>query len=132
MSSLSAASAVSFNDTTEDRQAIQPILNQIMVYPLTQFDAKMKTKDWKKVPSFPVRGQQGQEEIHWVNLETFFRGPCPTDRRSSWLNQVECWFGLNTDRMIRRGTFRSVPERQQSSLPERRPRSAASHPCNAD
>jgi hypothetical protein len=33
----------------------------------------MKTKDWKKVPSFPVPGgSQCAEEIHWVNPETFF------------------------------------------------------------
>ena len=31
-----------------------------------------------------------------------------TPTSSSWLNQVERWFGLITDRMIRRGTFRSV------------------------
>jgi transposase len=29
---------------------------------------------------------------------------------SSWLNQVERWFGLITERMIRRGTFRNVAE----------------------
>ena len=33
-----------------------------------------------------------------------------TPTSSSWLNQVERWFGLITERMIRRGTFRSVPE----------------------
>ncbi len=33
-----------------------------------------------------------------------------TPTSSSWLNQVERWFGLITDRMIRRGTFRSVQE----------------------
>jgi len=31
----------------------------------------MKTKDWKRVPSFPLPGPQGTEEIHWVNPETF-------------------------------------------------------------
>jgi hypothetical protein len=31
-----------------------------------------------------------------------------TPTSSSWPNQVERWFGLITDRMIRRGTFRSV------------------------
>lgn len=63
---------VLLNDTPEDRQAIQPILNQIVAYPLSQFDGKMKTKDWGKVPSFPVPGPQGQEEIRWVNPETYF------------------------------------------------------------
>jgi hypothetical protein len=33
---------------------------------------------------------------------------------SSWLNQVERWFGLITERMIRRGTFRSVHELEQA------------------
>ncbi len=33
-----------------------------------------------------------------------------TPTSSSWLNQVERWFGLITDRMIRWGTFRSVAE----------------------
>ena len=33
-----------------------------------------------------------------------------TPTSSSWLNQVERWFGLITDKMIRRGPFPSVPE----------------------
>ncbi len=33
-----------------------------------------------------------------------------TPTSSSWLNQVERWFGLITERMIRRGTFHSVHE----------------------
>jgi len=33
-----------------------------------------------------------------------------TPTSSSWLNQVERWFGLITERMIRRGTFHSVQE----------------------
>jgi len=64
---------VFLDDTEEDRKAILPVLSQVVVYPLSQFDGKMKTKDWKKVPSFPVPGgPQGQEEIRWVNPETYF------------------------------------------------------------
>jgi putative transposase len=37
-----------------------------------------------------------------------------TPTSSSWLNQVERWFGLITDRMIRRGTFRSVHELEKA------------------
>ena len=37
-------------DTAEDTKAIQPVLNQIVFYPLSQFDGKMKTKDWGKLP----------------------------------------------------------------------------------
>jgi transposase/DNA-binding CsgD family transcriptional regulator len=37
-----------------------------------------------------------------------------TPTSSSWLNQVERWFGLITERMIRRGTFCSVKELEQA------------------
>jgi putative transposase len=33
-----------------------------------------------------------------------------TPTYSSWINQVERWFGIITQRAIRRGTFRSVHE----------------------
>ncbi len=33
-----------------------------------------------------------------------------TPTYASWLNQVERWFGLITQRAIRRGSFRSVKE----------------------
>ena len=41
------------DDTAEDRAAIQPVLSQINFYPLSQFDGKMKTKDWSKLPHYP-------------------------------------------------------------------------------
>lgn len=37
-----------------------------------------------------------------------------TPTSSSWLNQVERFFGLITERMIRRGTFRSVDELEKA------------------
>jgi transposase len=37
-----------------------------------------------------------------------------TPTSSSWLNQVERWFGLIIERMIRRGTFHSVKELEQA------------------
>lgn len=37
-----------------------------------------------------------------------------TPTSSSWLNQVERWFGLITERMIRRGTFRSVADLERA------------------
>ena len=47
------------NDTPEDHAAIQPALSQIQFYPLSQFDGKMKTKDWSKLPTFP--GAKGKD-----------------------------------------------------------------------
>lgn len=37
-----------------------------------------------------------------------------TPTSSSWLNQVERWFGLLTERMIRRGTFHSVADLERA------------------
>jgi transposase len=37
-----------------------------------------------------------------------------TPTSSSWLNQVERWFGMITDKMIRRGTFHSVEELERA------------------
>ena len=60
------------DDTPEDKLAIQSVLNQIMVYPLSEFDGKMKTKDWKKSPSFPAPSSGGKGETKWVLPEKFF------------------------------------------------------------
>jgi transposase len=37
-----------------------------------------------------------------------------TPTSGSWLNKVERWFGLITDKMIRRGTFHSVDELERA------------------
>jgi len=60
------------DDTPQDKVAIQSILNQINVYPLTEYDGKMKVKDWNKTPAFPPPPGAGQGETKWVTPETFF------------------------------------------------------------
>jgi hypothetical protein len=63
------------DDTPEDRQAVQPLVNQIMSYPLSQYDGKVKTKEWSKIPklSDPAGGSQGGgAETKWVKAESFF------------------------------------------------------------
>ncbi|MBR0650185.1 DUF1254 domain-containing protein [Roseomonas terrae] len=59
------------NDTDEDRRAIRPVINQVMVYPLTEFTGRMKTMDYAALPSFPVPPSNG-EETRWVDPERFF------------------------------------------------------------
>ncbi len=59
------------NDTAEDKKAVQASISQIMMYPLAEFDGKMKTKDWDAVPRFPAQAQ-GSGEVKWVKPETFF------------------------------------------------------------
>ena len=59
------------DDDAADTQAIQPLINQIVYYPLSQFDGKMKTVDWSKSPSFPVPpGAVG--ETKWVVPEKYY------------------------------------------------------------
>lgn len=60
------------DDTSEDRLAILPVLNQIMVYPLEAFDGTMKTTDWRKTPNFPTPTGTGAGEIQWVVPEKFW------------------------------------------------------------
>jgi hypothetical protein len=60
------------DDTPEDDTAVQPAISQIVFYPLSEFDGKMKTKDWSKLPDFPAPKSSGKGETQWVNPETFF------------------------------------------------------------
>ena len=60
------------DDTPEDKAAVQSLLRQVMVYPLTEFDGHVKTKDWTTVPSFPAPSGAGKGETKWVIPETFF------------------------------------------------------------
>jgi hypothetical protein len=63
---------VFMNDTAEDRKAIQPVINQIVYYPLKDFDGTMKTKDWSKAPAIPGPKSEGGGETKWVVPEKFF------------------------------------------------------------
>ena len=63
---------VFMDDTAEDRAAIQPVINQIVAYPLKDFDGKMKTKDWSKAPAIPGPKSEGGGETAWVVPEKFF------------------------------------------------------------
>ena len=59
------------DDTAADREAIQPILSHILVYPLSKFTGQQQTKDWSAVPKFPSTAQ-GDEEVKWVEPKPFF------------------------------------------------------------
>jgi len=58
------------DDTDEDRAAVQPLLNQVDAYPLTEFDGTMKIKDWSDYPSYPAPKVEGESK--WVVPEPFF------------------------------------------------------------
>ena len=59
------------DSTAKDKRAIQPVLAQVGVYPLSTYDGKMKTTDWTKTPIITPK-TSGKGETQWVNPETFF------------------------------------------------------------
>lgn len=62
-------------DTAQDREAIQPLLNQIAMYPLSSFDGKVKTIDWRHLPKLPMPKAAGDKpagEMKWVTPQRFF------------------------------------------------------------
>lgn len=60
-------------DTDEDRQAIQSVISGIDMYPLADFDGKMKEKDWRTIPKFGAATEGEAAETKWVFPETFFQ-----------------------------------------------------------
>src|SRR5262245_52227262 len=62
-----AAPRVFMDDTPDDLRAVQMVINQIGFYPLSEFDGKVKTKDWSTIPSFPVPKSTGGGEAKWVD-----------------------------------------------------------------
>ena len=87
------------DDTAEDTAAVQPVLSQVMFYPLSKFDGKMKTTDWSKLPKVPAPPQKGPKgETSWVKPETYFEElpvsmkevpPLPGEQALyGWINSV--------------------------------------------
>jgi hypothetical protein len=61
------------NDTAEDRVAIRPLINQVVAYPLAEFDGQMKTVDYAALPHFPAPPSSSDGgETKWVIPEKFF------------------------------------------------------------
>lgn len=60
------------DDTSEDRKAIQPLVNQVMMYPLSKFTGKMQTTEWAKVPKIENPNAGGSNETQWVVPGKFF------------------------------------------------------------
>jgi hypothetical protein len=64
------APRIAQDDTPEDKRAIQASLTRIMMYPVSEFDGKMKTKDWANLPRVAAP-PAGDEETQWVLPEKF-------------------------------------------------------------
>jgi hypothetical protein len=59
------------SDDRADNAAVQPLLRQIMSYPLSEFEGTMKEKDWSAIPILPWK-KLTNEEWRWVNPSSFF------------------------------------------------------------
>jgi hypothetical protein len=64
------APRVFMDDTAEDRAAIHPVLRQILMYPLAEYDGTMKSIDWSTIAQLPAAAT-GAEEVRWVPPESF-------------------------------------------------------------
>jgi hypothetical protein len=63
---------VFLDDTAEDRVAVQPLINQIMAYPLKDDSGALQTTEWNKLPTIPNPNKSNSAETRWVAPEKFF------------------------------------------------------------
>jgi hypothetical protein len=100
------------DDTPEDHRAIQSVISQINFYPLSEFNEKMKTADWSKLPHFPAPKSAGKGETQWVNPDTYF------DQLPAVMKQVPPLPGeralYKLDRQRVRGRRQKVPQIKQT------------------
>lgn len=61
---------VFMDDNAEDRKAVQEVLKSVMMYPLSEFDGKMKTTYWASLPRVPG-ASSGNKEMPWVIPDKF-------------------------------------------------------------
>src|SRR5262245_13641779 len=59
------------DDSPEDNKIVREVTQQVMMYPLAQFDGEMKSHDWSQVPHVESTSG-GDEEVKWVVPEKFF------------------------------------------------------------
>jgi hypothetical protein len=65
------APRIAQDDTPQDKRAIQGVLTGIAMYPLADYDGRMKSMEWNKLPKVPG-APHGEEETRWVFPEKFF------------------------------------------------------------
>jgi hypothetical protein len=63
---------VFMDDSAEDRAAVQPLVDQVMMYPLSQYTGKPQTTDWSAAITIPEPQKKGDAETAWVVPEKFF------------------------------------------------------------
>ena len=60
-------------DTPEDTKAVQSVINQMVMYPLSKYNGQMKITDYSKLPVFPVPNSGGEKgETKWVRPTAYY------------------------------------------------------------
>lgn len=60
------------DDTAQDNQAVQAVIQGINLYPLAEYDGKVKRQDWSSLPLQSIAANANGGETRWVRPETFF------------------------------------------------------------
>jgi hypothetical protein len=61
------------DDTPEDKQVVQEVISTIDIYPLSQYDGKIKRHDWRNLPKLiSPTTDSGGAETRWVFPDKFF------------------------------------------------------------
>ncbi len=56
-----------------DKAAVREVISKLNIYPLSEYNGTIKTKDWTKIPSFPDPNKsEGGKEVSFVIPEKFF------------------------------------------------------------
>jgi len=85
---------VFMDDTDSDRAAIQPVINQIMMYPLSEYTGQLRSTDWTAAPVFPAAGSaSGERETQWVDPARFFAALPEVMAEVPALAGEEAWYG---------------------------------------
>jgi hypothetical protein len=88
------APRVFMDDTDADRAAIQPVINQVMMYPLSEYTGEMRSTNWTAAPSFPAGGAtSGEQETQWVDPAQFFAELPTVLAEVPALPGEEAWYG---------------------------------------
>lgn len=58
-------------DEKDDQNKVQSYINQIAMYPLSEYNGHMKTTVWRELPVLPEQNKTDKEK-GWVNPEKFF------------------------------------------------------------
>src|SRR5215831_2999042 len=59
------------DDSPEDNKLVRSVTQQVMMYPLAEFDGKMRSRDWSQLPK-TASASGGNEEVQWVVAKNFF------------------------------------------------------------